>query len=667
MTETRRDPAHHVRRAAAFVPATFDKAQRTIDVVFTAGSDVDRRDWWTGERWVESLEITPEAMDLTRLNAGAPVLNAHGAYDLGDVIGVVERAWIEKGKGMASLRLSARDDVAPIAADIEAGVLRNISVGYVVSEWRETDEKGVKRRTATRWQPMEISFVPIPADPAAQVRSERPQTAGAASAAGLAAPAAPAIRPGGASGAEETSRAVSSQSPATPAATKESDMPETVVTAPAQPDAESIRAEATKAERARCVEIREAAKLAGLDDAWATAQIESGAKADDARREALAEMGKRKAPETTAAATITRDATDTVMQGVEGALAARMGTGKWEGPAEEYRGAALVDLAAATLRARNVNIRGWSRADIARAALGLPVSGRASPYQTSSDFATLLTNVQSKRLLGAYAAFDRNFLSFCHKRALPDFKTTQIVELGAAPALLALAEGGQIQTGAIQDGGETYNLVRYARNVGLSYVALVNDDLGGFDRMPLAFATSAANLENATVYSLLSTNANMADGNALFSTAHGNTSAQGATVDGISATRALMRRQTDPTGQQIMVTPSVIIAPVELEATFLALFSPDVTPSGVATTSVNPWRGTFDIVTTAFLTDTNDYFVAVPAGSGYEAIEVGYESGNEAPQLTTFTEPDRDGLVFSLRHSFGAKAATWRTIARATA
>ena len=61
-----------------------------------------------------------------------------------------------------------------------------------------------------------------------------------------AAPAAPAIRPGGASGAEETSRAVSSQSPATPAATKESDMPETVVTAPAQPDAESIRAEATK-------------------------------------------------------------------------------------------------------------------------------------------------------------------------------------------------------------------------------------------------------------------------------------------------------------------------------------------------------------------------------------------------------------------------------------
>ena len=84
MTETRRDPAHHVRRAAAFVPATFDKAQRTIDVVFTAGTDVDRRDWWTGERWVESLEITPEAMDLTRLNTGAPVLNAHGAYDLGD-------------------------------------------------------------------------------------------------------------------------------------------------------------------------------------------------------------------------------------------------------------------------------------------------------------------------------------------------------------------------------------------------------------------------------------------------------------------------------------------------------------------------------------------------------------------------------------------------------
>lgn len=662
----RRQPDGFARRAAAFAPETYSHADRTIEVVFTTGADVDRRDWWTGERWVESLLVTADAVDLSRLNAGAPVLNAHGAYDLGQVIGVVERAWLADGKGYATIRFSEREDVAPIAADVAAGVLRNISVGYGVSEWREVDEQGVKRRIATRWTPMEISFVPIPADPAAQVRDAGPQSAGAASGR---LPRADARSPSarGASGAEERRDVPAKKTLAEPAATKESEMTDKVETAPAQPDADSIRAEVLKAERGRVAEIREAAKLAGLDDDWTQLHVDAGTSPDAARKAALEAMRGREVKPTRPAAQVVRDEGDTIMRGVEGALAARIGAGKWEGEAEEYRGATLVDMAAATLRVRGVNLRGWSRGDIARAALGLPIAGRASPMQTSSDFATLLANVQSKRLLASYMAFDRNFLAFCHRRALPDFKTASIVEMGAAPSLEVLAEGGQIQTGAIQDAGETYNLVRYARNVGLSYVAIVNDDLGGFDRMAMAFATSAANLENATVYGLFTTNANMSDSNAWFSAAHGNTSAQAATVDGISAVRALIRRQTDPTGQRIMVTPSVIICPVELEATMLALFSPDVTPSGLATTNVNPWRGTFDIVSTAFLTDTNDYFVTVPAGSGYEAVEVGYEAGAEAPQLTTFTEPDRDGLVFSLRHSFGAKAATWRTIARATA
>jgi hypothetical protein len=631
---TRAAPPALVRRAASMAPATYDAASRSVDLIFTTGAEVMRSDWWSGERWIEALDVTPEAMDLSRLNARAPLLNSHSSYDLADVIGVVERAWIEGGKGYARVRFSEREDIAPIVADVAAGILSNISVGYSVSEWREEEVDGMRRRTATRWQPMEVSLVPIPADPAAQVRSAVP---------------APAL------------------SPAIPAIPKESVMDENTNPAPVPPDADVIARNAAKAERGRIAEIQEAARAANLDDAWVQQRVEDGTAADVARRAALAALAETRGKPTASVVQIVRDEGDTLRQGIQGMLEARL-TGdyaKATGPAVEWRSRSLVEMGAALLRQRGIETNSWSRADIARAMLGLPVMSRT--MQTTSDFPSLLANVQSKRLMAAYDMLPRNFLAWCARRELPDFKTTTVVDLGAAPALSALAEGGQITYGAMQDSGESYNLVRYARNVSISYPAIVNDDLSGFDRVPSAFATSAANLENGLVYGILETNANMSDGVALFAAGHGNTSAQAMTVDGITALRTLIMRQTDPTGQRVLIMPTTIIVPVELAGTARALFSATVVPAGLATTAVNPWRGEFEIVETPFLADTNDYYVTVRSGTGYEAVEVGYEAGSAGPQLTSFTQPDIDGLTFSLRHSFGAKSVNWRTIARATA
>jgi len=631
---TRDAPPVLVRRAAAMAPATFDEMTLSVDVVFTTGAEVVRSDFWSGERWIEALEVSANAVDLSRLNAGAPVLNTHSSYELEDVIGVVERAWIEGGRGYARLRFSEREEVAPIVADVRAGILRNISVGYSVSQWLEEDVNGVRRRTATRWLPMEVSLVPIPADQAAQVRSAVPS------------PAHP---------------------PAAPAISEESVMDEVVPAAPAQPDAENIRSAAVRAERQRIAEIQEAARAAGLDEAWVQRHMEDGTAADAARRAALCELSTRRGTPSASVVQIQRDEGDTLRQGIQGMLEARL-TGNYAqatGPAAEWRSRSLVEMGAALLRQRGIETNAWSRADIARAMLGLPVMSRT--MQTTSDFPSLLANVQSKRLMAAYDTLPRNFLAWCARRELPDFKQTTVVDLGAAPALSALAEGGQITYGAMQDSGESYQLVRYARNVSISYPAIVNDDLSGFDRVPAAFATSAANLENGLVYGILETNAAMSDGVALFAAGHGNTSAQAMTVAGITALRTLIMRQTDPTGQRIMVMPTMLVVPVELSGEARALFSATVVPAGVATTQVNPWRGEFEIVETPFLSDANDYYVTVRAGTGYEPVEVGYEAGSAGPQLTSFTQPDIDGLTFSLRHSFGAKSVNWRTIARATA
>lgn len=649
-----RAPEDRLARAARFAPSTFDAAARTVEVVFTTGADVPRRDWWTGESFVERLRVTPEAVDLSRLNAGAPVLDTHQSWELQNVIGVVERAWIADGEGRALIRFSDRPEVQPIIADVRSGIIRNISAGYWVQEWQVTEATATsaKIKEATRWMPGELSLVPVPADAGAQMRGAQPN---------------PNPNRGPAPHNPET-RMSESTTPDAPA-------PETAPAAtPPAPAQRQAPAAATLAE------IEGIAQRAGLGADWTLAQLRTGATLDQVRDAAIDAGAALRAAPVRPAAQVTRDEGETARAAAEGWLLHRMAPAQHalQGPAEAARGMSLLDLARESLERAGVRTRGMIPSEVARAALGLP-GQRAGA--TPSDFPVLLSNVQQKRLLSAYGVNPRNFDRWARRRDLPDFKITQVAELGIAPALKQITAQGNIEYGLMGEAGEQWQLARYARNVALSYVAIANDDLSGFQSIPTGFATAAANLENALVYSILGANPVMSDGVALFSAsrsvaytdpatglpataAASNTTSGALSVDNWSALRTLIIRQRDASGQQNMVMPTVLIVPTELEAAALALFSGIIVPTAPTTAGVNPWRGSVEVVPSQFLTDPNDWFGSVAAGSGVEPVEYGYELGAGGPQLTSYTDPDVDGMVFSCRHSFGAKAVTWRTIAR---
>ena len=161
-------------REAAIVAGSLDEKQRTFDVLWTAGAEVPRMDWYTGQRFIEVLEVSDQAVRLDRLQSGrAPVLDSHSRWSLDNVIGVVEKGSvrIENGQGHAKVRLSARDDIAGIVSDIRDGIIANISPGYVTHAYREEMKENTLYRIATDWEPMEISFVPVGADPDAGRRN----------------------------------------------------------------------------------------------------------------------------------------------------------------------------------------------------------------------------------------------------------------------------------------------------------------------------------------------------------------------------------------------------------------------------------------------------------------------------------------------------------------
>jgi hypothetical protein len=157
-----------------------DKA-RTVDLVFSTGAAVERMDWWTGQRYLEKLSLKADDIRLDRLNSGAaPLLDAHSAWSIADQIGVVEpdSVRLTSTDARATVRFSKRAAVDPIWDDVRDGIIKNVSVGYKVYRFEEDKGNGNKIpvRTATDWEPYEISMVPMPADAGARVRGDKSNT-----------------------------------------------------------------------------------------------------------------------------------------------------------------------------------------------------------------------------------------------------------------------------------------------------------------------------------------------------------------------------------------------------------------------------------------------------------------------------------------------------------
>ena len=158
-------------RAAAFAPNTFDAEKRTVQVVFSTGAEMARADW--EGPYTELLSMAPAAVNLSEL-IGGPVLDNHDRFSgVHAVLGVVDAASVDGERGVATIRFSERPEVAGVMKDVATGIVRNVSVGYTVQEWKiEKRADGTRIKTATKWTPKEISLTALAGDRGATTRSD---------------------------------------------------------------------------------------------------------------------------------------------------------------------------------------------------------------------------------------------------------------------------------------------------------------------------------------------------------------------------------------------------------------------------------------------------------------------------------------------------------------
>ena len=647
-------PALH--RAAEVIPLerkTEDEARR-VRVSFSSESANVLRARLFEDPWYERLGHDPEEVDMSRLENGGAVLWGHDGHSRESHVGTVERAWIEDGKSYADIRLSNRDSVADLWRDINDGIVKNTSVGYRVMErvLTKRGEGGPDEYRVTRWQPFEISFVPVPADssvgvgrsgdsPANFTITDLPEQ----------------------SNPEEVSEMTDKtevQERAAPAA--EAVAPEKQETATRQ----ASHDDAIKAERARVAEVTELARKHDMDDAFVQECITRGydakeaglkilaRKAEDQERSGAAHVSGRHG----AQIEVTRDERETTRELASEYLVARAGLGqaKEDNP---FKGQTLEGVAREVLERAGVSTRGMGRESLFRTAI----------THSTGDFPNIFENALHKSVQAGAEAADPTWSRFCSTSTLSDFRPHLRYRSGSFSDLLPVLENGEYKDGTIGDAErEVIQAVRKGRILNISREMLINDDMSVFSGVARRLGQAAARTLDKDVFAMFASNGpTMGDGNPLFHATHGNIAGDPAapTVVAFDKARSQMARQQDPDNNDFLdIRPSIWLGPIELlgaaQVVNDAQFDPDANNK---LQRPNKVRGLVaDLVGTPRLSGDAWYLLASPTVE--PVFEVGFLNGIQTPQLEMEESFRSDGMAWRIRYEYGVAAVGYRGVIR---
>lgn len=631
---------------ADVMPQSFNKDARTVEVVFATESPV-RRNTWDGAV-DEILQIDEKSIRLDRLNAGAPVLDNHDRWGgAQSVVGVVERAYIKERKAFALIRFAQTEEGDKVMSMVEDRILRNISVGYAVYTYTKEEKTNAPDQwRATDWEPFEVSIVPVPADYTAQIRQHQ----------------------GGNIYQQQQNRntmADEKQPVGEPT-------PAPVETTPAAPPAppvadEAARAAAALAERNRVLTIQRNAAASGISASEAELMINSGLSAEQAALRMLDMVAARvpgiaSTPADPAQSASARGGdVESMRTGMTAAIRLRGGvdaqklTEQERTLAREYRGLSLRELAREVLERRGENVRGLNAVEIV-----------ARAFTSSSDFPVILENVMHQTLLADYGVANDVWSSFCSVGSVSDFREWKRKRRGAIGNLPVVYENDEYTTAAIPDAEANGIYVEtYGQMINVSRKMIVNDDLDAFTRLPADLARAAARTIEAKVFAVLVANPTMADGNALFSAAHGNLVASGSgaviSVATVDAIRQLMALQKDPASKDYLnLRPSVVLCSLaqggQARVVNESQYNVDVSNKFQVPNMV---RGLFtSVVDSPRLSGNGWYVFANPAE--YATIEVAFLDGVQTPRLEMQNGWSRDGVEYKVSLDFGVAPVDFR-------
>lgn len=295
---------------------------------------------------------------------------------------------------------------------------------------------------------------------------------------------------------------------------------------------------------------------------------------------------------------------------------------------------------------------------------------RANAGFSTLDISGILSNVANKFVRPAFEAVESGWRDVTSVRNLRDFKAHSTYSLTGDMMYKKVGAGGEIEHGTLGEEAYTLRADTYGRMLAVTRQDLINDDLGALTRVPIRLGRGAALKINDVFWTEF-----LADLSSFYTTGRGNYFEGAATIlqsSSLKTATQMFRRQTDPDGKPLGITPRILLVPPELEVTADELMtSTQVNTGGAATDAKVPnrnvWTGKYKVVMSSYLSNsaytgystTAWYLAADP--NDVPLIEVGFLNGREMPVIET-ADADFDtlGIQFRGYHDFGVAKQEYR-------
>lgn len=629
---------------------------RQIELSFSSEAPYER---WYG---TEILCHDEGCVQLGRLQEVGSLLFHHGRdAGYGSLpVGRILSVEVKDQRGVAVVEFDTDEKSELIYQKVKSGSIKGVSVGYTINVYEEVKEgqTSTNKRfqgpcvVATRWEPIEISLEPTPADPSVGVgrefdfENQEVETGMSAAKEHEVTRAAETVQTNESQTGTDT---VSSQggNPAEGADRSAVD---------AQEKSETDTQRAVSAERERIAQIGDLCRSFGIDP---VRYIGDGTTIDQMRGIVLEQLQQHRGGVNAANVDVVHDEEDKYRAAARDGLLMRMGFGV-ENPADgarEFMGMSLLDLIKDSgARAGNNSVY---RMD--------PVEAIRSAMVPDSAFLSIVDNTVGSVLSKAYQTAPTTFQSWTGKGSNPNFKTSKRFRLSAAGEMVELPQNGEFKNSEISDEGVETRLSTYGKRFAFGRQAIINDDLGTIARAIQAQVRSCKRTINKKVYEALTGSGNIYDGKPLFHADHGNLGTAGAlSITTISELFRKMALQKDMSGQEnLNISPKYLIVPVALQMSAYQLLHSTADPTASHAGVVNPLANRFEIIcdgTLDGISDKSFYLVASPAD--VDTIEVSYLNGKEEPTMESNVAFDRLGVEYRIYHDFAVSVLDYRGLAK---
>lgn len=184
---------------------------------------------------------------------------------------------------------------------------------------------------------------------------------------------------------------------------------------------------------------------------------------------------------------------------------------------------------------------------------------------STASLATLLSNSANKTMMDAYQAVASVAKVLARKLSANDFKTHTGVQLTGDFLMQEVGPDGELKHANVGQDSFTYAVKTFGRIFGITRQMLKNDDLGAFMDIPRMIGRGAAlSLEDAFwTLVLANTGSFFVAGNANYISGAATALSSAALAKAVET----FRKQTDPDGHPIKLTPKFLVVPPELEST----------------------------------------------------------------------------------------------------